>query len=72
MELEQDPDPELTLQKKLRWDIDGTEAKDGVDPKLKSKSCNSLLWSLESTPKISWGETVKGFGAGAWVWPDHM
>ena len=50
--------------------MDGTEAKDGVDPKLKSKTCNQNM-DLKSTPKISWGETVMGFGAGAWVDPSH-
>ena len=32
MDLELDPDLELTLPHDVRWDIDGTGARDGVDP----------------------------------------
>ena len=35
----------------LRWDIDGTRVRDGVDPKLKSKSYN-LNMHLELDPDL--------------------
>ena len=51
----------------LRWDIDGTRVRDGVDPKLKSKSYNldmhlELDPDLELTPNdLQWG--IDGTGA---------
>ena len=48
---------ELTPHHDLRWDIDGVGTRDGVDPKLSSKSYKpnmdlELDLDLELTPKI--------------------
>ena len=40
MDLELDPDLEVIPPHDLRWDIDGTGASDGAEPKLRSKSYN--------------------------------
>ena len=48
-----DLDLELIPPHDLSWDIDGTWARDGVDPKLRSKSYNpnnNLELDLELTP----------------------
>ena len=50
-------DLELDLEfipHELRWDIDGTGAGDGVDPKLRLKSCNPNMdpdLDMELTPQ---------------------
>ena len=61
MDLQLDPDPGLTPHE-LRWDIDGTGARDRVDPELRSKSYNSNMdLQLDPDPKLTchmkWGET---------------
>ena len=46
------PDPELTPLHDPRQDIDGTGARDGVDPKLRSKGCNPNM-DLELDPELT-------------------
>ena len=43
MYLELDADLELTPPHDLRWEIDGIEPRDGVDPKIKVKNCNWIM-----------------------------
>ena len=43
MDLELDPDSDLTPTHDLRWNIDGPGDRDGVDPKLRSKSYNTNM-----------------------------
>ena len=46
-------DLELTLPHDLRWEIDGTEARDGVDPKLRSKSYDpNMDLELDPDPEL--------------------
>ena len=55
MDLELVPDLGWTPHHQVRLDIDGTEAGDGVDPKLRSKSYNQnmdLDLDLGLTPHI--------------------
>ena len=59
MDMELDLDPEFTPQHDLRWDMDGTGAGDGVDPKLRLKSYNPNMDpeqdpDLELTPSNIW------------------
>ena len=52
MDLELDPDPELTPQE-LWWDIDGIGAWAGVDPPFRSESYNpNMDLDLELTPTM--------------------
>ena len=46
----------------LRWDTDGTGARDGVDPKLRSKSYNPNM-ALELTPPCDLRWDTDGTGA---------
>ena len=46
-------DLELSPRDELRWDIDGTGAGDGVDPKLRLKSYNPII-DLEQDPDLEW------------------
>ena len=54
MDLELDPDLELTPHHELRRDIDGTGARDRVDPKLRSKSYNpNMDLQLDPDPGLT-------------------
>ena len=54
MDLKLDLDPELTPLHDLRWDIDGTGARDGVDPKLRLKSYNpNMDPELDPDPELT-------------------
>ena len=49
----------------LRWDIDGTGARDELDPKLRWKSYNpnmDLELDLELTPQRNWPQFGRSYG----------